>query len=280
MDFGVMMLVTDYSADAASAAGAAEERGFESFFVPEHTHVPVSMASPHPGGVEIPPEALQGVDPFITLAVAAAATSRLRLGTGVCQVPVRDPIQLAKQVASIDVVSGGRFLFGVGTGWNHEEMLNHGVDPRTRTARLLEHVAAMKHIWADHEASFAGRFVKFDPLWSVPKPVQRPHPPILYGGNGPRAIERVLELDAEWMPWHELLGETFADDVAELRHRASLAGRTSVPVTVFGAPADEEILDAYRQAGVSRCVFPLPSASAEEILPIMDWYADVAEELA
>ncbi|GAB1639991.1 LLM class F420-dependent oxidoreductase [Krasilnikovia sp. MM14-A1259] len=279
MDFGVMMLVTDFSLDAASAAKAAEDRGFESFFVPEHTHVPVSMASPHPGGVEFPPEAMQGVDPFITLAVAAAATTRLRLGTGICQVPIRDPIQLAKQVASIDVVSGGRFLFGVGTGWNREEMLNHGADPRTRTARLVEHVAVMKRIWTEHEASFAGRFVKFDPLWSVPKPVQRPHPPILYGGNGPRAVERVLELQAEWMPWHALLGDGFADDVAELRDRASMAGRMSVPVTVFGAPADEEILGGYREAGVSRCVFPLPSASAEELMPILDWYADVAEEM-
>ncbi|GIE91940.1 LLM class F420-dependent oxidoreductase [Actinoplanes regularis] len=279
MDFGVMMLVTDYSLDAASVARAAEERGFESFFVPEHTHVPVSMATPLPGGLEIPPEALQGIDPFITLAVAAAATSRLRLGTGVCQVPLRHPIQLAKQVASIDVVSGGRFLFGVGAGWNREEMLNHGADPRTRTARLLEHVAAMKRIWTTHEASFAGRFVNFEPLWSVPKPVQRPHPPILYGGNGPHAIDRVLELDAEWMPWHALLGEDFADDVAELRQRAALAGRMSVPVTVFDAPADEEILDGYREAGVSRCVFPLPPASADEVLAIMDWYAEVAEEL-
>jgi len=278
MDFGVMMLITDFSLDAASVAKAAEERGFESLFVPEHTHVPVRMATPHPGGVEIPPEALQGIDPFITLAVAAAATSRLRLGTGICQVPIRDPIQLAKQVASIDVVSGGRFLFGVGTGWNHEEMLNHGADPQTRTARLLEHVAAMKRIWTEHEASFAGRFVAFEPLWSVPKPVQRPHPPILYGSNGPRAIDRVLELGAEWMPWHELLEDGFADDVAELRHRASTAGRMSVPVTVFAAPADEEIIDTYREAGVSRCVFPLPPASGEEVLPIMDWYADVAEE--
>lgn len=278
MDFGVMMLVTDFSLDAASIAKAAEERGFESLFVPEHTHVPVSTAGPHPGGVEFPPEAMQGVDPFVTLAVAAGATSRLRLGTGICQVPVRDPIQLAKQVASIDVVSGGRFLFGVGTGWNREEMLNHGVDPRTRTSQLVEHVAAMKRIWTEDEASFAGRFVKFDPLWSVPKPVQRPHPPVLYGGNGPRAIDRVLELDAEWMPWHALLGEDFVDHVVELRHRAAMAGRMSVPVTVFGAPADEEIISMYREVGVARCVFPLPSASAEEVVSILDWYAEVAEE--
>jgi probable F420-dependent oxidoreductase len=279
VDFGVMMLVADFSLDAASVAKAAEDRGFESFFVPEHTHVPVRMSSPFPAGVEMPAEALQGIDPFITLAVAAGATSRLRLGTGICQVPIRHPIQLAKQVASIDVVSDGRFLFGVGAGWNREEMLNHGADPRTRTARLLEHMAAMKCIWAEDEASFAGQFVEFDPLWSVPKPIQRPHPPILYGGNGSRAIDRVLDLDAEWMPWHALLGDDFADDVAELRHRAALAGRMSVPVTVYGAPADEEIIDRYREIGVSRCVFPLPPGSAEHVLPIMDWYAEVAEEL-
>ncbi|MFC0440022.1 LLM class F420-dependent oxidoreductase [Kutzneria buriramensis] len=279
MHFGVMMLVTDFSLDAASVARAAEDRGFESFFVPEHTHVPVSMASPHPGGVAVPPETLQGVDPFITLALAAGATTRLRLGTGICQVPIRDPIQLAKQVASLDVVSDGRFLFGVGAGWNHEEMLNHGVDPRTRTARLLEHVVVMKRVWAEHEASFAGRFVKFDPLWSVPKPVQRPHPPILYGGNGPRAIDRVLALGAEWMPWHALLGDDFADRVAELRHRAAVAGRMSVPVTVFGVPADEEIIDMYREIGVTRCVFPLPPASAGEVMSMMDWYAELAWEV-
>ncbi|GIF02528.1 LLM class F420-dependent oxidoreductase [Actinoplanes siamensis] len=279
MDFGVMMLVTDFSLDAAAVAGAAEEHGFESLFVPEHTHVPVRASDVHPGGEHIAPEAMQGIDPFVALAVAATATSRLRLGTGVCQVPIRHPIPLAKQVASIDVVSGGRFLFGVGAGWNRAEMLNQGADPRTRTARLVEHVAAMKRIWTEYEASFAGRFVAFDALWSVPKPVQRPHPPILYGGNGPGAIDRVLQLDAEWMPRHALLGDGFADDVAELRDRASAAGRMSVPVTVFGVPADEDVITGYREAGVSRCVLPLPPASAEDLLPILQWYAEVVEEL-
>ena len=278
MDFGTMMMVTDFSWDAASVARAVEQRGFESFWVPEHTHVPVSMSSPHPGGAEVPPETLQGVDPFITLAVAAAVTTKLRLGTGVCQVPIRNPIQLAKQVASIDVVSGGRFLFCVGTGWNHEEMLNHGVDPRTRTAQFMEHMAVVKRIWTEHEAAFEGEFVKFDPLWSTPKPVQRPHPPILVGGSGPRVIDRVLELGAEWMPWHAQLDDTFADQITELRGRAAVAGRMSVPVTVFGVPADEEVIAAYQEAGVSRCVLPLPPAGEEEVVSMIEWYAEVAQE--
>ncbi|MDV9178998.1 TIGR03619 family F420-dependent LLM class oxidoreductase, partial [Streptomyces sp. W16] len=205
MRFGVAMLVTDVSMAPADFGRAVEERGFESLFVPEHTHVPVHAA--HRGDASLgAAETRQGLDPFVALTAVAAATTRLRVGTGVCLAAQRDPIVLAKEVASLDVVSGGRFLFGVGAGWHEEEMLNHGVDPRTRVARLHEHLEAMRAIWRDYEASHHGRHVKFDPIWSLPKPVQRPHPPILLGGSGPRVLRRALALGAGWMPWHEVEG--------------------------------------------------------------------------
>jgi probable F420-dependent oxidoreductase len=200
MKFGVLMFATDTSIGVVELARAAEERGMESLFLPEHSHIPVCRNTPFPGGGDLPEEYRRALDPLIGLAAAAAATSTLRVGTGVCLVVQRDPIQLAKEVASLDLISGGRFLFGIGAGWNLEEMADHGTDPSRRFTLLRERVAAMKQIWAHDEAEFHGSLVDFDPMWQWPKPVQRPHPPILLGGHGPRALERVVEYADEWFP--------------------------------------------------------------------------------
>ena len=189
MKFGVTMFPTDYAIGPAELAGAVEEHGFESLFFPEHTHIPTSRRTPWPGGAELPREYSRTLDPFVALSAAATATERLRIGTGICLVVERDPITLAQEVASLDFISGGRFLFGIGGGWNLEEMENHGTDPAQRWKLLRERVLAMKAIWAEDEAEFHGRFVNFDPIWSWPKPVQEPHPPILVGGSGPHTFQ-------------------------------------------------------------------------------------------
>src|ERR671918_2345309 len=233
MNFGVTMFPTRYSVGPAELARAVEERGFESLFFPEHTHIPTSRRSPWPGGADLPNEYRETFDPFLALTAAAAVTERLLVGTGICLVVERDPVTTAKEVASLDLLSGGRFLFGVGGGWNREEMENHGTDPRTRFRLLRERVLAMKAIWTEGEAEFHGEFVDFDPLWSWPKPVQRPHPPVLVGGNGPGVLDRVLEFGDGWMP-NPSRGR-IRDGMEELARRAEEAGRGPVPVTVFGA---------------------------------------------
>jgi probable F420-dependent oxidoreductase len=187
MKFGVMLFPTDYSIGAAEIARAAEDLGFESLWFPEHTHIPRDH-TPWPGGPELPRHYSHSLDPFVGLAAATAVTTGLRLGTGICLVIQRDPITLAKEIASLDHLSNGRFLFGIGAGWNREEIENHGTNPKLRWRVLRERVLAMKEIWSRDEAEFHGEFVDFDPIWSWPKPIQKPHPPILMGGDGPRSI--------------------------------------------------------------------------------------------
>lgn len=279
MKFGILTLGGGAPAEVAELGRALEERGFDSIFVPEHTHVPVDIQTPFPTGMKVVPEAMQGLDQFVMLAAMAAGTSRLLLGTGICEVPLRDPIILAKTVASLDVVSGGRFLLGAGAGWMREEMLNHGVDPRTRMGRLSDYLGAMKQIWTEHEASYSGEYVKFDPIISLPKPVRKPHPPILLGVDGPSAIDRVLDLEAEWMPWLAREGDGLADRIEELNERAAEAGRGPVPVTLVGAGADEEEIAYYTEIGVSRCLFVLPSLDRVETLDLLDWYVDVIKSV-
>ena len=200
MDVGVSIFLTDESAGPAQVARAAEERGFESLFLPEHTHIPASRRSPWPAGGELPREYARCVDPFVALAVAAAVTTDLKLGTGVCLVVERDPITLAKEVATLDRVSAGRFLFGIGAGWNREEMANHGTNPVTRWKLMRERVEAMIAIWTSDEAEYHGEMVDFDPIWSWPKPLQRPHPPVIVGGAGDRALEAAAEYGNGWAP--------------------------------------------------------------------------------
>lgn len=278
MRFGVSVFPTHYAIDPASLAREVEDRGFESLLFPEHTHIPVSRRTPYPGGGELPRMYVHTYDPFVALATAATATSRLLLGTAVCLLVERDPITVAKEVASLDVLSGGRFLFGVGAGWNREEMENHGTDPRTRMALLAERVHAIRAIWTQDEAEYHGRYVDFDPIWSWPKPAQRPHPPVLVGGMGATVLDRVLDFGDEWLPQNVTLDnvDEFSRRVAELQRRAADAGRGRVPVTMSAAQPEPKAIDAYESAGVDRCVFGLPPAGRDEVLPVLDDLAGLA----
>src|SRR5919109_4158229 len=232
MKFGIAVFPTDDAADPGTIARLVEERGFESLFFPEHTHIPVSRRTPYPGGGDLPDMYARTHDPFVALTAAAMATERLLLATGICLVVERDPIITAKEVASLDHVSGGRFLFGVGAGWNEEEIENHGTDPRRRFGLMRERIEAMKAIWTQDEAEYHGRYVDFDPIWSWPKPVQKPHPPVLVGGLGSQVIDRAVAFGDEWMPNRLGDEERFLGRIAKLQQRASEAGRGPIPVTL------------------------------------------------
>jgi probable F420-dependent oxidoreductase len=273
---GVYIFATDETIAPAELARAVEEHGFESLFVPEHTHIPAGRESPWPGGGELPSRYYRTLDPFVALAAAATATESLLVGTGVCLVIERDPIVLAKEVATIDHLSGGRFLFGIGAGWNREEMANHGTDPRTRFALLRERILAMKAIWAEDRAEFHGEHVAFDPIYQWPKPLQRPHPPILVGGKGAGVIERVLDYGDGWFP-NPRDGDPalVAEQIVELGRRAVERGRPAVPVSIFGASPRPEDLERYSELGVERCVLSLPTAPREEVLAALDRAAEL-----
>jgi probable F420-dependent oxidoreductase len=255
MKLGLMIFPTLDTPAPAEIARMAEERGFESLFFPEHTHIPASRETPwggREGAPELPRKYAHMYDQFVAIATALASTRSLRVGTGICLVPQRDPIITAKEVASLDHLSGGRFEFGIGAGWNREEMRSHAVDPRTRMRRMREHVLAMKEIWTHHEATFHGEFVNFDAIWSDPKPLQQPHPPIIVGGNGPTVYDRVIEYGDAWMPNHQ---RNVLERIPELREKA---GR-DVRVIVMSVPTKPEILESYASAGVERVMFWLPS---------------------
>ena len=271
MDIGVMLFPTDRSIGPVELARAVEERGLHSLYFPEHTHIPVSRRTPYPGGGELPEEYRRTHDPFLALTAAAVATERIQLGTGVCLVAQRDPIVTAKAVASLDVLSGGRFVFGIGVGWNEDEMGHHGVEPRRRRAVAREHVLAMKALWTEDEASFEGDHVHLEPSWSWPKPVQRPHPPILLGGaGGPVTFRHVVEYCDGFMP---IGGRgVVRDRVTELRHVAREAGRDpdSLLLKVFGVRPKPDTLQDYADAGVGEVIVGLPSAEADVVLPLLD----------
>jgi len=275
MDIGIAILSGDYGLAPPALGRAVEQRGFESLFYAEHTHIPV--ASTRSDGRPTRDYA-ETYDPFVALSAVAAGTTTLALGTAVCLVTERDPIVTAKAVSSLDRLSGGRFLFGVGAGWNREELANHGTDPGTRMALLADRVQAMRRIWTDDEAEHHGRFVDFDPIWSWPKPVQRPHPPVLVGGNGPGAEDRVLAFGDAWLPQCGPLDsvEELERRLAALRRRAADAGRGSIPVTLFGAIPDPAMLDAFAGAGVDRCLLPLPPGDADGLLATLDDWVRLA----
>ena len=280
MELGLAHFLTDYGMQPVELARRAEEREFESLFLPEHTHIPVSRRTPYPGGGELPPEYSHTLDVFAALAAAAAATERLKVGTGVCLVIQRDPIVTAKEVATIDHISGGRFLFGVGAGWNREEMENHGTDPETRFRRMRESIEAMKAIWTQDEAEYHGRIVDFDPIWCWPKPVQKPHPPILVGGLGEKVLDRVVAYGDEWIPNRVKSPEELGERVAELQRRAEAAGRERIPVTVFGAKPEARLLERLRDAGVTRSLFYVQPGEPGEVERHLDELAKVASEWA
>jgi probable F420-dependent oxidoreductase len=275
MNFGVAMFPADFAMNVVEFGRAAEARGFESLFLPEHTHIPSTHETPYPGGGELPPEYIHTLDPFLALSAIATTTEHIKLGTGICLVIQRDPILLAKEVASLDVLSNGRFLFGVGAGWLREEIANHGVEPRVRWRVFSERMRAMETIWSNDVASFQGRYVNFDRIWSWPKPVQKPRPPVLLGGDYSAAIDRVIEFCDEWMPHPDRTGRPIDERIAEFWQRCSEAGRGQLPVTVYGSAVDPHLIDTYAAAGVSRCVFRIPAASSEVVLPALDRAANV-----
>src|SRR5947199_2379773 len=261
MRYGIAVFPTDYAADPATIARLVEERGFESLFFPEHTHIPASRRTPYPAGGELPRQYSRTYDPFVALTAAAAATERILLATGICLVIERDPITTAKEVASLDRLSEGRFLFGVGAGWNLEEMENHGTVPGRRFSLMRERIEAMKAIWTQDEAAYHGGHVEFDPIWSWPKPVQEPHPPVLVGGNAERVLDRVVAFGDEWMP-NRVSGLT--ERIAQLQRMAEEAGRDPIPVTLSGARPERELIERGEQAGVHRCAFYIQPGDAGE----------------
>jgi len=250
MKFGVAIFPTDYGISMAELAPAAEQLRFESLWVAEHSHIPAGRESRWPGGAELPKQYWHTLDPFVALTVAAAASKVLLIGTGICLVTQRDPIHTAKQVASLDHISNGRFLFGVGAGWNREEMSDHGTEFSSRWKLMRERVEAMKAIWTQETPEYHGDMVSFQPMWSWPKPVQKPHPPVILGGSGPRILERVVRYGDGWMPNR---GE-LAARITELREMAAAAGRGHIPVSCYPKRAAEDV-ERMEAAGVERCIF-------------------------
>ena len=277
MDFGVAIFPTDETPDPATLALMAEERGFESLFFPEHTHIPVSRRTPYPVGGDLPREYARTFDPLVALSFAAAATTTLKLAPGLMLVAQRDPIVTAKAIASLDVLSGGRLLLGVGAGWNIEEMEDHGVDPARRFGRMRESVEAMRALWTQDEASYAGDHIAFPPTWSWPKPLQPGGPPVLLGGNGKRVLERVVKYGDAWYP--NFLGD---DDkmiarLEKLRVMAEEAGRGALPTTLQVAPTEPERLQRFAAAGVTRIVWYLPSRDLAAVERSFDRHLEAAD---
>src|SRR5712692_1942905 len=280
MEFGAAIFFTDYSMGPAELGRALEERGFESLWAPEHSHIPLSRQSPFPSGGDLPKKYYDVMDPFVTLSAAAAATRTLKIATGICLIVQRDPIQTAKQVASLDQVSGGRFLFGIGAGWNAEEMADHGTDFKSRFEVMRERVEAMKVIWTKSKPEYSGTFVEFPSMMTWPKPVQKPHPPVIVGGAYPYGARRAIAYGDGWMPharrpaYGEVLGL-----LPEFRTMATAAGRdpATIPITAFGVAEDGDLIKRYRDAGVARLVFNLP-AKADEVLPVLDRCAQLMRQ--
>jgi probable F420-dependent oxidoreductase len=266
MKFGIATFVTDEGIRPDALGEALEERGFDSLFLAEHSHIPVSRQSPYPGGGDLPRVYYRTLDPFVALTAAASATTNLLLGTGIALLIQRDLIHTAKEVASLDLISNGRVAFGVGVGWNREEMANHGTDPKTRGALIDEQLAALKEIWTKDEAEYHGKYVDFDPIYAWPKPVQKPHPPIYIGGESPAALERLVTYGDGWLP----RGQTSPEEIVKTRQWLAERGRGDMPFTVFGAPADRGVLDGYVQAEVERVTFLLGTQPKSETLHKLD----------
>ena len=275
--FGITMFPTDYSIQPVELAKAVEERGLDSLFFPEHTHIPTSRATPFPGGGDLPEMYWHTHDPFVALGAAAAVTERILIGTGICLVIERDPITLAKEVASVDMISNGRFVFGIGAGWNREEMENHGANYPKRWAQVHEKILAMKEIWSKDEPEFHGEFVDFDPIWSYPKPVQAGGPPIWIGANSPYIFDRLAEYADGWMP----IGGLGSGNLELLEEAMTKVGREvkDMDMALFGAPTQIDKLRGRIDQGFDHLIFNLPSEDADGILPRLDKCAALASEI-
>ncbi|MCW2502956.1 MAG: N5,N10-methylenetetrahydromethanopterin reductase-related protein [Actinomycetia bacterium] len=270
MKIGVSTFITDQGIKPTVLGAALEERGFDSLFIAEHSHIPADRQSPYPGGGELPEMYYRCLAPFVALSAIAAVTERLLLATGIALIPQRDPIHTAKEVASLDLISDGRAIFGVGVGWNREEMRNHGADPATRGKLTDERLRAILALWTEEKAEFHGEFVDFDPVFAWPKPVQRPHPPI-YVGGGEGAFRRVAALGDAWLA-NSLPPQKLGGMLERLR---AMAGR-DVPVTVYAAPADTEMLADYERLGVERVLLYLPTTPERATLEHLDRLAEAA----
>jgi probable F420-dependent oxidoreductase len=278
MLFGAAIFFTEHSIGPIELARALEERGFESLWAPEHSHIPVSRKTPYPGGGELPKEYYDVMDPFVTLTAAAAATKTLKVATGICLVQQRDVIQTAKLVASIDQVSGGRFLFGIGGGWNQDEMENHGTVFETRFLRVRESIEAMKEIWTKPEAEYHGEIVKFDAIFAWPKPVQKPWPPIIVGGGFPQGARRAIRYGDGWLP---IVNANGLEKILPQYHAMlKEAGRDAadVPITAWNARLEADSIKRFAELGVPRVVTTLPPANADKVLPILDRWAEMIRE--
>ena len=281
MKLGVTMFATDYSIRPDDLAKECEDRGFESVWFPEHTHIPANRKSPWPVGGDLPPEYWHTHDLFVALTAAAVATKTIKIGSGICLVIERDPIVMANAVASVDQLSNGRLLFGIGGGWNAEEMENHGTPFNRRWKILRERIEAMKEIWANEEAEYHGEFVNFDPIWSHPKPAQKPHPPILLGTLSSGGLNRVVNYCDGWIPVGFVIDDLPAA-IQDLHQRADQAGRPKeeIPISIFGAQDDEAELQKLQELGIDRGVFVIPSKERDEVLPLLDTYAGFISKVA
>jgi probable F420-dependent oxidoreductase len=279
MEFGASIFFTDYSISPAELGVALEERGFESLWAAEHSHIPVPRRTPAPGGGELAKRYYDVMDPFVTLTMAAAATKRLKIATGICLVIQRDTIQTAKLVASIDQVSAGRFLFGIGGGWNAEEIENHGTEFATRMKKMREQIEAMKEIWTKSTAEYHGDLVDFPTMMTWPKPLQKPYPPVIVGGAFPWAARRAVRYGDGWYP--NASSGNPEEYLPRFRQMATEAGRDpqSLPVTLGGAPADADRLKRYRDLGAVRAVVTLEAGKTEEVMPVLDRWATLIRQL-
>ncbi len=272
MKFGISTFVNDDTIDPVSLARAIEERGFDSLVVPEHTHIPAKRESPYPGGGELPSVYYRTLDPFVTLAAAAAVTSKIELFTGVALLIQRDPITTAKETASVDLISNGRFVFGVGAGWNIEELRDHGTDPKTRGTLLDERIDAIKALWTAEPAEYHGKYVDFAPSYSRPKPVRQPHPPIFIGGNSDATVKRVIRHDAGWIS-NPLPVEALRKRIDQTRDGA---GR-DVPLAMFGTPKDPDYWRAAEDLGFGQLALLLPTVPPAESLRLLDEYSALVD---
>jgi len=283
MDIGAAIFFTDYSIRPTELAVALEERGFDSLWVAEHSHIPVNRRFSLPGGMELSKQYYDVMDPFVTLSAAAAVTTRLKLATGICLVIQRDTIQTAKSVASLDQVSKGRFLFGIGCGWNAEEMEDHGTVYETRALKMREQIEAMKEIWTKDQPEYHGEIVNFPPMTTWPKPVQKPHPPVIVGGAFRLAARRAIRYGDGLLPQAPSAGSGSPEEfMPRLRQMAEEAGRDphSLSVTLGGAPEGIDLLKRNRDLGIARMTVRLPAARSDEILPVLDRWAKLIPQLA